>query len=153
MTVFLTTLYLEEADEVAGRVGIISDGRIVAEGAPAELKRSVGRDIVVVHVEGDADLAHGTLAALADVERVERTGHELRLIVSDGPAAIPTAANALAGIAGVTIREMALRRPTLDDASWTSPASEFTGGPGGDDPADDASREAKAPANPPGGVR
>ena len=153
VTVFLTTQYLEEADELAGRVGIISDGRIVAEGAPAELKRSVGRDIVVVHVEGDADLAHRTLAALPDVERVERTGHELRLIVSDGPAAIPTAANALAGMDGVTIREMALRRPTLDDVFLDVTGLRFTGGAGEDDPADDLSRGAKGPANPPAGAR
>ena len=43
MTIFLTTQYLEEADELADRVGIIDAGRIVAEGTPEELKRSVGR--------------------------------------------------------------------------------------------------------------
>ena len=41
-TIFLTTQYLEEADELADRVGIISNGRIVAEGTPDELKRNVG---------------------------------------------------------------------------------------------------------------
>ena len=40
MTIFLTTQYLEEADELADRVGIIDDGRLVAEGTPAELKRN-----------------------------------------------------------------------------------------------------------------
>ena len=153
VTIFLTTQYLEEADELAGRVGIISDGRIVAEGAPAELKRRVGRDIVVVQIEGDADLAQRTLAALADVERVERTGHELRLVVSNGPAAIPTAANALAGIAGVTIREMALRRPTLDDVFLDVTGLRLTGGAGEDDPTDDPSRGAKALADLPRGAR
>ena len=153
MTIFLTTQYLEEADELAGRVGIISDGRIVAEGAPAELKRRVGRDLVVVQIEGDADLAQRTLAALADVERVERTGHELRLVVSNGPAAIPTAANALAGIAGVTIREMALRRPTLDDVFLDVTGLRLTGGASEDDPTDDPSRGAKALADLPRGAR
>src|SRR3974390_2668555 len=43
-TIFLTTQYLEEADELAGRVGIIARGRLVAEGTPDELKRSVGED-------------------------------------------------------------------------------------------------------------
>ncbi|MDQ3542789.1 MAG: ATP-binding cassette domain-containing protein, partial [Actinomycetota bacterium] len=42
MTIFLTTQYLEEADELADRVGIIDHGKIVAEGTPADLKRSVG---------------------------------------------------------------------------------------------------------------
>ena len=55
MTIFLTTQYLEEADELADRVGIINDGRLVAEGTPDELKRSVGSDVIVARVDGDAD--------------------------------------------------------------------------------------------------
>ncbi len=55
MTIFLTTQYLEEADELADRVGIIDRGRIVAEGTPAELKRSVGTDVIVARVDGDAE--------------------------------------------------------------------------------------------------
>ena len=43
VTVFLTTQYLEEADQLADRVGIIDDGKIVAEGTPAELKEEIGR--------------------------------------------------------------------------------------------------------------
>jgi ABC-2 type transport system ATP-binding protein len=46
VTVFLTTQYLEEADVLAGRVGIIDHGRIVAEGTPGELKAEVGRPTV-----------------------------------------------------------------------------------------------------------
>src|SRR5437588_10826071 len=47
MTIFLTAQYLEEADELADRVGIINDGRLVAEGRPSDLKRSVGNDVSV----------------------------------------------------------------------------------------------------------
>src|SRR5436190_22263201 len=54
MTIFLTTQYLEEADELADRVGIIDRGRIVAEGTPAELKRSVGTDMIIARLDGDA---------------------------------------------------------------------------------------------------
>ena len=54
MTIFLTTQYLEEADELADRVGIIDRGRMVAEGTPADLKRSVGSDVIIARVEGDA---------------------------------------------------------------------------------------------------
>ena len=54
MTVFLTTQYLEEADVLADRVGIIDHGRIVAEGTPAELKAEIGRPTVeVVPAEPD----------------------------------------------------------------------------------------------------
>src|SRR5213078_4826464 len=46
VTVFLTTQYLEEADALADRVGIIDHGRLVAEGTPAELKAQIGRPTV-----------------------------------------------------------------------------------------------------------
>ena len=61
MTVFLTTQYLEEADELADRVGIIQRGKLVAEGTPEELKKSVGTDVIVVGVDGDVEAAR-TLA-------------------------------------------------------------------------------------------
>ena len=115
LTVFLTTQYLEEADALAGRVGIIAQGRIVAEGSTEELKRRVGRDMVVVQLDGDIDAAKGVVNGLPDVERVEQMGSELSLAVTDGPAAIPVVAAALADVPGVAVREMALRRPTLDD--------------------------------------
>ena len=53
MTIFLTTQYLEEADALTHRVGILSQGRLAAEGTPDELKRAVGSDVVVVRVAGD----------------------------------------------------------------------------------------------------
>jgi len=116
LTVFLTTQYLEEADALAGRVGIIARGRIVAEGSSDELKRRVGRDIVMLRLEGDVQAARVRLAALADVERIEPVEDGLSVAVANGPAAIPLVATALADVAGLTVREMGLRRPTLDDA-------------------------------------
>src|SRR5262249_50817717 len=53
MTIFLTTQYLEEADELAGRVGIIDRGVIVAEGTPTELKHRIGSDVIVAAIGGD----------------------------------------------------------------------------------------------------
>ena len=50
VTIFLTTHYLEEADSLADRVGIINLGKLVAEGTPAELKRSIGADIIVATI-------------------------------------------------------------------------------------------------------
>jgi len=115
LTVFLTTQYLEEADELADRVGIIADGRIVAEGTPDDLKRRVGRDVVVVRAGGMDDMTSHVLRQLPDVEHVDRSDGELRLSVTDGPAAIPGVAGALARLPGVSVAEIALRRATLDD--------------------------------------
>ena len=54
MTIFLTTQYLDEADTLADRVGIISSGRLVVEGSPADLKHAVGHDVIVAEVEGES---------------------------------------------------------------------------------------------------
>ena len=74
MTIFLTTQYLEEADELADRVGIINDGRLVAEGTPAELKRSVGQDVIVARIDGNASDARGSSRGLGG--RAQRRRHE-----------------------------------------------------------------------------
>ncbi len=115
MTVFLTTQYLEEADTLADRVGIINHGRIAAEGTPEQLKRSVGRDLVVVTVDGDVAAARHTLSDVRGVEHVDTAGHVLTARVSDGAAAVSPIAVALSGADGVEVTELSLRRPTLDD--------------------------------------
>lgn len=115
MTVFLTTQYLEEADELADRVGIINKGKLVAEGTPAQLKRTIGTDVVIVTVTGDATDAGRALEALALVERIEVNGAMLTLSVSDGPSAISPIAVALAQVPDTQVIELSLRRPSLDD--------------------------------------
>ncbi len=114
MTIFLTTQYLEEADELCGRVGIIDHGRIVAEGTPDALKRSVGADLIIARVDGDAAALVPVIEALDRVQSVEARGHELLIASDNGSAAISPVAVALDGCA-VTVRELTLRTPTLDD--------------------------------------
>lgn len=115
MTVFLTTQYLEEADELADRVGIINKGGLVAEGTPAQLKRTIGTDVVVVSVAGDPATAARALESLELVERIETNGPSLTLSVSDGPSTISPIAVALAQAPDVEVIELSLRRPSLDD--------------------------------------
>lgn len=114
MTIFLTTQYLEEADELAHRVGIIDRGRIVAEGTPAELKRSVGADVIVARVDGDAANVRPVVERLGGVQTVEVHGNELVIATDSGSATISPVAVALAGCE-VTVRDLTLRTPTLDD--------------------------------------
>jgi ABC-2 type transport system ATP-binding protein len=114
VTIFLTTQYLEEADALADRVGIIDGGRIVAEGTPAELKRSIGTDVIIVRVEGDAARAAPAVEQVAGVLQVEVRGHELVVSTSDGPATVSGVAVALSRC-GTTVRDLTLRSPTLDD--------------------------------------
>jgi ABC-2 type transport system ATP-binding protein len=114
MTIFLTTQYLEEADELADRVGIISSGRIVAEGAPDDLKRSIGSDVILADIDGDTDAAVAALRPLDGATRVEVHGEEVSVVTDDGAALLGPVAVALHQC-GVTLSNLTLRTPTLDD--------------------------------------
>ena len=114
VTIFLTTQYLEEADRLAQRVGIIDRGRIVAEGTPADLKRQVGADLVVITTDGELDGVVDRLRALEGVDRVEVRGHELTLSTPRGAAVLGRVALTLEE-AGIHAQELTLRTPTLDD--------------------------------------
>ena len=114
MTIFLTTQYLEEADELCGRVGIMNRGKIVAEGSPDELKRSVGADVIIARVDGDAASLCSAVAGLEGVQSVEAHGNELIIATDNGSASISPVAVALNGC-DVAVRDLTLRTPTLDD--------------------------------------
>ena len=114
MTIFLTTQYLEEADGLADRIGILAGGHLVAQGSPTELKRSRGQDLVIVEVEGHDPAAVGQLAALSLVDGVQADDGHVTISTSDGPAAIAPIAQLL-GRTGLTVRGLTLRTPTLDD--------------------------------------
>ncbi len=114
VTMFLTTQYLEEADQLAERVGIIDQGRIVAEGPPADLKHSIGSDVIIAKIEGDSAEAARSCQGVRDVANVEIHGDELTVSVKDGPKVIGPVAIAL-DQCGVTVQELTLRTPTLDD--------------------------------------
>ena len=115
VTIFLTTQYLEEADALAHRVGIIDRGKLAAEGAPADLKRARGSDLIVVRLEEEeAAKASEALGDIPQVESVEVHGQEMTVSVANGAALISTVALAL-NRSGVNVQELTLRTPTLDD--------------------------------------
>lgn len=121
-TIFLTTQYLEEADALAERVGIIDRGSIVADGSPTALKRQVGTDVIVVHIDGDVATACSAVRDIPGVSGVDEHPDELLAHADDGSAVIGPVAVALAGC-GVVVRRLTLRTPTLDDVFL-----ELTGG-------------------------
>jgi ABC-2 type transport system ATP-binding protein len=115
MTIFLTTQYLEEADALADRVGIIAHGKLVAEGTPGELKRSIGSDVIVARVApADSERVVEVVRRLAAVASVEASGDEVLMSVDHGAAAISPVAVALAE-AAIRVEGLTLRTPTLDD--------------------------------------
>jgi ABC-2 type transport system ATP-binding protein len=113
VTVFLTTQYLEEADVLADRVGIIDHGKIVAEGTPAQLKAEIGRPTVEVVPEHHDDL--GRLRGL-----LERFGEETAArpgafaVQMNGHGDLPAVIRAL-DTENVRAAEINLHQPTLDD--------------------------------------
>ena len=113
MTIFLTTQYLEEADELADRVGIIDGGRLVAEGSPEQLKRSIGNDVIVAQVDGHTQAAQAAVRTVPGVRGVEVHGSELWVTTGDGAAAVGPVAAALSRVAPVC--NLTLRTTTLDD--------------------------------------
>ena len=114
MTIFLTTQYLEEADVLADRVGIIDVGRLVAEGTPTDLKRSIGTDVIVARLDRDASTVCATIEQVPGVLSVEARGTELIVATSDGSATVSPVAVAL-NACDVSVRDLTLRTPTLDD--------------------------------------
>ena len=114
VTIFLTTQYLEEADALADRVGIINQGMLMAEGTPDDLKRSLGNDVIIAQVDGQADAAKAAVVGLEGVVDVDSSGGEVIIQVVNGAAHISDVALAL-NDREVQVRELTLRTPTLDD--------------------------------------
>ena len=123
MTIFLTTQYLEEADALADRVGIIDGGRLVAEGSPEELKRRVGNDVIVARVDGNTRAAHRALERVAGVHGVEARDDEVVVTTADGAATIGAVAVALSTVA--TVQHLTLRTPTFDDVFLELTGNQF----------------------------
>ncbi|MFI6093069.1 ATP-binding cassette domain-containing protein [Streptomyces sp. NPDC051218] len=120
-TIFLTTHYLEEADALCDRVGIIDRGRIVASGAPAELKRSISGDTVTVTAavgehggDGDGDRVKNALEGLSFIREIRETASAVRVYVDNGADAIPAVVRAL-DTHGVRAVSIGLESASLDD--------------------------------------
>jgi ABC-2 type transport system ATP-binding protein len=117
-TVLLTTHYMAEADELCGRIAVIADGLIQAEGTPAELKaRVTGQDIVEIEVYGVRDDALADLRALPGVlgVGVEERGHLPVLTVHTTTGGVPHSA-VLRTLGDTRTGRITDREPTLEDA-------------------------------------
>jgi ABC-2 type transport system ATP-binding protein len=114
VTVFLTTQYLEEADALANRVGIIDHGRIVAEGTPAELKAEIGRPTVeaVPRDEGDRERMAAVLSRFGEPAGAQPRAVAVRL--QGGEAQLAEVVRALDS-EDIAIEHLQLHAPSLDD--------------------------------------
>jgi ABC-2 type transport system ATP-binding protein len=114
-TIFLTTQYLEEADQLCDRVAIIDAGRIVAEGTPERLKAEMGHDVVSLSLNGaDPEATRTALRELPGLERVVAESEALALYVDDGAASLSEIVLRL-NRARIQVAGIAVSRPSLDD--------------------------------------
>jgi daunorubicin resistance ABC transporter ATP-binding subunit len=140
-TVLLTTQYLEEADRLAQQIALVDHGRIAAQGTPAELKATIGGNVLSVRVADPAD-ARDAAAVLADMgadeqPRVDAADGEIRIAVADAAAS----AEAIRRLDArrLAIAAVELQRPSLDDVFLA-----LTGRPTGDEQTGHAGAEEAA---------
>lgn len=117
-TVFLTSHYLEEVDQLADRVAIIDKGRVLVEGAPSELKAGVGASILDITLRR-ADVAAlqqvaGRLRGLDGLTKVVAAGSRIKLFGADGDGLLPRVRGSLEQL-NVTVAALTIAQPTLDD--------------------------------------
>lgn len=114
MTIFLTTQYLEEADKLADRVGIINDGIIAAEGTPQELKNSIGEDMIIVTADSINKDVISKIESIPGVIKLDIDGRDYKIITNFGANLVGKIATELNN-AGINIDSLTLRTTTLDD--------------------------------------
>lgn len=114
VTVFLTTHYLEEADELCDRLCIMDKGIIVAKGTPQTLKREISGDVVSIKPQNNQeDIAH-MFAGEEDVLDIRIENGKTSIYVKDGTITMPKIFNILKA-KGVELESVSLSQPSLDD--------------------------------------
>jgi ABC-2 type transport system ATP-binding protein len=125
LTILLTTHYLEEADELAQRVAIVSHGTVVVEGRPEELKARLEGDAVQIELEdGKIEAALQVLARVGARSQTVVDGKTLVALVENGSRALPGILAAL-DAEGIAVAAVAVSRPTLDDVYLRYTGREF----------------------------
>ncbi len=114
VTVFLTTQYLEEADLLADRIGIIDQGRIVAEGTPDSLKAEIGRSSVEVVPSAHEELGRMKQVLSRFGEAVSSSPKGAAVRLSGGDAQLADVVRAL-DAEDIRVEHLQLHAPTLDD--------------------------------------
>jgi ABC-2 type transport system ATP-binding protein len=114
MTLFMTTHYLEEADNLCDRIAIIDNGKIIALETPDALKESLGGDILTLSIEKkDADIT-SLIKTVTKVKEVKQQDNTYRIKVEQGDETAPKILNLLVE-KGHRITKLSLTKPTLDE--------------------------------------
>jgi ABC-2 type transport system ATP-binding protein len=114
MTLFMTTHYLDEADNLCDRIALIDRGKILTVGSPNELKESIGGDIIELSVQEGAPELSPTIKAIANVVDVRRAGSDYRIKTLLGEETAPAVMEAVR-VAGGKVTKISISKPSLDE--------------------------------------
>jgi ABC-2 type transport system ATP-binding protein len=114
LTLLLTTHYMDEAQLLSDKVGIIDHGKIVAEGSPKELIDQMGADIINIEGQGDIDAYVETLKALPFTEGISSANDLIQVGVDSGNRRLVEVVSA-AGESGFRIEDISVAKPSLGD--------------------------------------
>jgi ABC-2 type transport system ATP-binding protein len=126
VTIFFNTHYMDEADLYAEEIGIINAGKIVTLGTAAELKRSVGGELITL-TAGPNGLPSEKLRSLEFVQDVISAEGEVRVVVRDAEAALPKLLEFLRQD-GISVARVSMTKPTLDDVFLKYAGTKFEAG-------------------------
>ena len=116
MTIFLTTHYMEEADQLCDRIGIIDDGKIQVIDSPENLKKAMGNEVIsIIFEEGEnRDSFLSELEKIEFVNKINKDESKLTLFASNGTEVIPKIFQ-ISSKLNIKITSISLTQPTLDD--------------------------------------
>jgi ABC-2 type transport system ATP-binding protein len=113
-TIFLTTHYMDEADQLSDRISIIDHGKIIVAGKPWELKNALGEDLIYLETSDNSE-AREILKQLNSVKGIkEKTKGIVVMINVDGTYLLPEILDKLR-TGGITIKAVNLKKPSMDD--------------------------------------
>jgi len=113
-TILLTTQYLDEADQLADRIVVIDDGKVIAEGTADELKNKVGKERIELSFKSDTDLQAATAVITGKTVQVHQEERSLSVANDGGVKALRTMLEQLDSNK-VKVEGLSLHKPTLDD--------------------------------------
>jgi len=116
MTIFLTTHYMEEADQLCDRIGIIDVGKIQVIDSPKNMKKAMGNEVIsIILEEGEnRDSFLSKLKKIEFVNKINKEGSKLTLFASNGTEVIPKIFQ-ISSELNIKITSISLTQPTLDD--------------------------------------
>lgn len=113
-TIFLTTHYMEEADQLSDRISIIDHGKIIVTGTSDELKNKLGKDLIYLETS-DNTIAAEILRSIKSVKTVTEDTKSLRVVIGEDVTHVLTQIIEKIRQAGIEITTVNIKKPSMDD--------------------------------------